>query len=304
MRAALVSILRKTTGGNRPIHRHASVPAENPPPENCATLLPGPSILTGTGKHRPNPGTLFLPGLRSLPFWTAPPSPGGAEGRRRIAYGDGVVSEVVEEAEGLWENIREEYLALKGSGAREDYVNGGDGGHATLHDGKWDWHSFMRGGKVGRDDGPVASCPVSAGLLLGDVGATTAARHLFRDVPFGYAFFSALGGESSIKAHCGPMNLRLRVHLPLIVPSAGVRKEGGRDPPCGIRVGNEIREWEEGRAIVLDDSFEHEVWNETSDERVILLFDIWHPDIHPEERERIVEMFRYARKQGWIGNEK
>jgi len=203
MRPALVSILRKTTRGtHHPTRRHASVSSENPPPDNCATLLPGPSILTGTGKHRPNPGTLFLPGLRSLPFWTAPPSPGGAEGRRRIAYGDGVVSEVVEEAEGLWENIREEYLALKGNGAREDYVNGGDGGHATLHDGKWDWHSFMRGGKVEKDDGPTASCPASAGLLLGDDGAattTTTARHLFRDVPFGYAFFSALGGGSSIK---------------------------------------------------------------------------------------------------------
>lgn len=39
-----------------------------------------------------------------------------------------------------------------------------------------------------------------------------------------------------------------------------------------------------------------------SEPRVVLLFDIWHPDIQQEERKRIIGMFEYAKGQGWIGN--
>mmetsp|Transcript_22759 Transcript_22759/g.52152 ORF Transcript_22759/g.52152 Transcript_22759/m.52152 type:complete len:109 (+) Transcript_22759:901-1227(+) len=60
--------------------------------------------------------------------------------------------------------------------------------------------------------------------------------------------------------HCGPMNLRLRIHLPLLVPR---NSEGNLNASCGIRVGGQVREWEEGKAIVLDDAYEHEVWNKT-----------------------------------------
>ena len=37
-----------------------------------------------------------------------------------------------------------------------------------------------------------------------------------------------------------------------------------------------------------------------SEPRVILLFDIWHPDVHPTERENINEMFGFAKDQGWL----
>lgn len=46
--------------------------------------------------------------------------------------------------------------------------------------------------------------------------------------------------------------------------------------PCGIRIGDQIREWEEGKCLVFDDSYEHEVWNKTGEERVLLLVDFWH----------------------------
>lgn len=51
------------------------------------------------------------------------------------------------------------------------------------------------------------------------------------------------------------MNLRLRIHLPLITPTGNGK--------CGIRVGSQKRSWINGKAIVLDDSYEHEVWNYT-----------------------------------------
>lgn len=59
-----------------------------------------------------------------------------------------------------------------------------------------------------------------------------------------------------------------RAHLGLVV-NADAR----------IRVGNETRRWVEGRFIILDDSFEHEVWHEGDGVRLILIVDMWHPDL-------------------------
>jgi aspartate beta-hydroxylase len=51
-------------------------------------------------------------------------------------------------------------------------------------------------------------------------------------------------------------------------------------------------------ALVLDDSYDHEVWNTTSDKRVVLLVDIWHPDITLAEKEAVVGMFQKAKEDG------
>ena len=113
-------------------------------------------------------------------------------------------------------------------------------------------------------------------------------------VPFAYAFFSTLHGKSSIDAHCAPANLRLRVHYPLIVPDTDDVEQ------CGMRVGDTKVRWEEGVPLLFDDSYEHEVWNRTDEERVVLLFDVWHPDLTQGEREAVTDMFGYAREQGWL----
>eukprot|EP00980_Cylindrotheca_fusiformis_P021350 scaffold8235_cov113-Cylindrotheca_fusiformis.AAC.4 len=89
------------------------------------------------------------------------------------------------------------------------------------------------------------------------------------------------------------MNLRLRVHLPLIVPN-----QGDDSDACGIRVGNQARNWIQDKALVLDDSFNHEVWNRTEENRVLLLVDLWHPDVSLTEKQEIVGMFQEARQQG------
>lgn len=126
--------------------------------------------------------------------------------------------------------------------------------------------------------------------------------------PFGFCFFSTLHGKSSIKAHTGPMNLRLRMHLPLMVPPRTSKDNENTEkntqqkrPSTGIQVAEQIREWHEGSAIILDDSYVHEVWNYAEESRVLLLLDLWHPDVRVEERERITNMFDYARGKGWIG---
>lgn len=94
------------------------------------------------------------------------------------------------------------------------------------------------------------------------------------------ALFSLLRPGTHIKPHHGFLNTRLICHVPLIAPAG-----------CRLRVGNEIREWEPGKALIFDDSIEHEAWNDGSETRVVLLFEIWRPEIAPDERTALTAMF-------------
>lgn len=85
--------------------------------------------------------------------------------------------------------------------------------------------------------------------------------------------FSLMRPGAHIPPHTGVTNARLICHLPLIVPDG-----------CVFRVGNEVRPWVEGKAWVFDDSINHEAWNRSEKTRVILLFDIWRPELSEEER--------------------
>jgi aspartate beta-hydroxylase len=86
--------------------------------------------------------------------------------------------------------------------------------------------------------------------------------------------FSLLRPGMHIKPHHGFMNARYVCHLPLIVPDG-----------CAMRVGSDTREWVEGRACLFDDSIEHEAWNRNPDKlRVVLIFDVWRPELSAEEQ--------------------
>ena len=94
------------------------------------------------------------------------------------------------------------------------------------------------------------------------------------------ALFSLLRPGTHIRPHHGLLNTRLICHLPLITP-----------PGCGLRVGNETREWREGELTIFDDSFEHEAWNRGPDTRVVLLFEVWRPELSEEERAALTRIF-------------
>lgn len=85
--------------------------------------------------------------------------------------------------------------------------------------------------------------------------------------------FSQLKAGAHIQPHTGFVNTRLTCHLPLIVP-----------PDCWFRVGNEVRAWERGRCWAFDDTIEHEAKNGSDRARVVLIFDIWRPELSEEER--------------------
>jgi Aspartyl/Asparaginyl beta-hydroxylase len=247
-----------------------------------------------------------------MPFWTSPE--GGEDGKsKQIAYNDPTVRYVVQYLESHLDTIREEYLRVAPT-LPSDYDES-MGGHSkdTLHSGTWDWHSYMnKGGIQGHfcTHFPKTSEILHQGLrqrteanggLVPSRGKESDEEHLyphllFEGTPFGFCFFSTLSGKSKIQAHTAPMNLRLRLHVPLIVPSNTAN--GSDRPVCGIRVGPFVREWKEGSVMVLDDAYNHEVWNDTDEARVILLVDIWHPDIPAVEKKAIVDLFQKAQKDG------
>ena len=97
--------------------------------------------------------------------------------------------------------------------------------------------------------------------------------------------FSSLNPHAKIPRHTGPMNGILRGHLGMVVPQG-----------CYIRVGPEERTWEEGKMLVFDDSFEHEVWNHSEFVRIVLFMNFWHPCFADREIP-VLERFRAAYEQ-------
>jgi beta-hydroxylase len=99
-------------------------------------------------------------------------------------------------------------------------------------------------------------CPNTAALMEQIPGMTT-------------AMFSILSPRKHILDHRGPYKGVLRYHLGLIVPVQAAQ--------CRIRVGDDIRHWEEGKSLIFDDTFNHEVWNDTDETRVVLFVDVLRP---------------------------
>lgn len=83
------------------------------------------------------------------------------------------------------------------------------------------------------------------------------------------AFFSILSPHKHIPPHRGPYVGVLRLHLGLIVPEP-------RDK-VRIRIADQICLWEEGKCLIFDDTYNHEVWNDTEGYRVVLFVDFARP---------------------------
>jgi len=82
------------------------------------------------------------------------------------------------------------------------------------------------------------------------------------------AFFSILAPGKRLPMHRGPYKGVLRYHLGLQCPPAQL---------SGIKVGDEIRSWQEGESLIFDDTHFHRAWNLSSEPRVILFVDFLRP---------------------------
>ena len=83
------------------------------------------------------------------------------------------------------------------------------------------------------------------------------------------AFFSILAPGKHIPEHCGKHKGLIRYHLGLKVPEPR--------SACRIRIADQIAYWEEGKSLLFDDTYYHEVWNDTDGYRVVLFLDIARP---------------------------
>lgn len=118
------------------------------------------------------------------------------------------------------------------------------------------WRTFILYGFGYRSQLNCELCPQTAALLERIPGLQT-------------AFFSILAPGKHVPRHRGVTKSLLRCHLGLIVPQQRER--------CYMDVGGVRCLWESGRAFVFDDRYPHEVYNNTNEERAILLLDVERP---------------------------
>ncbi|HEX2589898.1 MAG TPA: aspartyl/asparaginyl beta-hydroxylase domain-containing protein [Rhizomicrobium sp.] len=127
--------------------------------------------------------------------------------------------------------------------------------HAKIAtDGKW--RSFFLFGYGVRIDKNCAKCPQTARILENVPGLLT-------------AFYSVMLAGAHVPRHTGPTKAILTTHLGLSIP---VKRND-----CHMDVDGNNLVWEEGRAFIFDDMYPHEVWNDTDEDRIILLLHIKRP---------------------------
>ena len=135
-----------------------------------------------------------------------------------------------------------------------------------------DWSAFYVVKQGQRVEENIARCPAT-------FAAIEALGENARPAPAHSVLFSRLAPGAAIPPHHGQFNTRLICHLPLIIPQR-----------CGFRVGNDVREWRQGELLVFDDTIEHEAWNASSEERFVLIFEIWRPELSLRQRQLVTQL--------------
>ncbi|XP_066982298.1 aspartyl/asparaginyl beta-hydroxylase-like isoform X9 [Macrobrachium rosenbergii] len=186
--------------------------------------------------------------LSSQPIWTV----------EQTTY-----TEFFRKLEANWETIRDEAVALLTEPPQDGFRPESENLQAR---GDWkQYEMFSRGRKI------TANCvkaKVTCSLIEYFLPAAGCKR--------GQVKFSVMDPDTHVHAHTGPTNCRLRAHLGLVVPS-GVH----------LRVADQMVSWEEGKIIVFDDSWEHEVWHNGTTKRLVLIVDVWHPELTDYEKKSL-----------------
>ena len=117
------------------------------------------------------------------------------------------------------------------------------------------WRSFFLFGYGYAIEENLARCPRTAEVIAQIPGLNS-------------AFFSILAPGTHIPDHRGVTKGLITCHLGLVVP---------KDGDVRMRVKDRIVRWSEGETLVFDDTYRHEVWNDTSGTRVVLLIQFERP---------------------------
>ena len=195
----------------------------------------------------------FVASLSSKPYW------------------DAEAHALCRDLENNFAAIRDEALAVMGQASPWGNVGARSTHDASLVSaGTWREYPLLCGDSGGASyTAHRAACPVTTRVLESHPCARLCAQH-----GVGESLFSRLAPGSRLRPHCGSTNVRLTCHLGLVVPDG-----------CTLTVGGSSRTWEEGRCVVFDDSFEHEVHHggppSSSVDRLVLLVNFYHPEFPP-----------------------
>ena len=154
-----------------------------------------------------------------------------------------------------WREIRDEALAIYRHRDAIPPLRDISPDHGRIIKDK-SWRSFFLVGYGERVEQNIARAPRTAELVSRIPGLNS-------------AFFSILGPGSTIVPHRGVTKAFITAHLGLQVPADDAR--------LWMRVDDQRVHWREGEWLIFDDTYEHEVKNETDQTRIILLCQIARP---------------------------
>ncbi|KAL1523742.1 hypothetical protein AB1Y20_018670 [Prymnesium parvum] len=218
--------------------------------------------------------TFAFRGLRAQPIWT--PAQAGAP-----------IALFCEELEAAFAGIADEVKRLvsewcahpEAAAAWRAQEEG------LLDHGRWKkYELWARGQKCAH---ACESMPLTTALLERHAG-----RAVMLDAP-GCSYVSLMVLGTRVAPHCGPTNHRLRLHLPILLPTDTGQK-------LGIQVAGTLVPWVQGKVLLFDDSFNHCVSLNSAETpssserlinkvRAILVVDLWHPQAEkwfPEQHRR------------------
>lgn len=233
--------------------KQVDLSASNPRFNQALDLLSGKKE-----RYEQQPRAFFYPELPTIQFYD-PTSFSWAE---KLAAATG---EIVQELQAVLETGQglQPYVAKEEQGP-SGHVN------ALLDDNKWQAFFLYKDGEPIEEN--IARCPNTMKAL--------------QEIPFPkikgrgpMVLFSILQPGAKIAPHTGFLNTRLICHLPLIAPAN-----------CYLRVGNEVREWQQGKLMIFNDAIEHEAWNDSNETRVVMIFDIWRPELTQAEQGDIANL--------------
>ncbi len=160
-----------------------------------------------------------------------------------------------QELEANWESIRDEALALMDNREQIPHLGEISPDHQRL-DYQRSWRTFFLHGYGYRVDDNCAKAPVTASLVEKIPGVLS-------------ALFSVFEPNTHLPAHKGVTKGMITCHLPLIVPN--------QPEKCRIAVNDKTYHWTPGKFFIFDDTEQHEAWNETDQDRIILLIHVRRP---------------------------
>ncbi len=153
-----------------------------------------------------------------------------------------------------WQAIRDEAVAVALRGEASPSLATISPDHRSIAEID-KWRSFFLWGYGFPIDENLVRCPRTAALVGAIPGLNS-------------AFFSILAPGTHIPEHRGVTKGLITCHLALIVP---------QDGDVRMRVDDRIVRWTEGETLVFDDTYQHEVWNDTAETRVVLLIQFERP---------------------------